>query len=211
MLLTLLITLSPLVEALQPAPVTAPGASAPTCYEGTIGSGARLRRIILEKRIDSAVLHLYSRPPRQVALASSHPPSDGQEFLQSTDGSSRVTITPSQASLTTMTARDTTQVGLVSTPPARDVSNVLGEWVTAIGPGGMIRLVMRLSAGPCGYIVGTFDSPDQGQKDLPITSAAIAGDSAVIEAAYMNLRIALPIGGGDARPRPAGNDHPRRT
>jgi dienelactone hydrolase len=199
MFLALLIAFGPFAEGPPPAQLTA-GPNAAVCYQGTIGTGARLRRVILERTLDSAVLHLYSRPPRQVALSPSGPPAEGRQFLQSSDGTSRVTITPSRASLTSMTSRDTTQAELEAAPKARDASSVFGEWVTAIGPGGVIRLVMRLTSGPCGYIVGAFDSPDQGQKDLPITSARIAGDSAVIEAAYMGLRIALPLGSSDARP-----------
>jgi fermentation-respiration switch protein FrsA (DUF1100 family) len=200
MFLTLLVAAGSFAQGQPPAPVSAPGANTSACYEGTIGTGARLRRVILETTIDSAVLHLYSRPPRQVALAPTHPAAKGRQLLHSSDGNTRVTLAPSLVSLTSVTARDTTQAELTSVPPARDVSSVLGEWVTAIGPGGVIRLVMRLTGGPCGYLVGAFDSPDQGQKDLPITSARIAGDSAVVEAAYMDLRIALPLGGGDSRP-----------
>jgi fermentation-respiration switch protein FrsA (DUF1100 family) len=198
--LTLLITFAPFTGGPPPTPVIGFGAIAPTCYEGTIGTGARLRRVILETAVDSTVLHLYSRPPRQVSLTASAPPAEGRQLLQSRDGSTSVTVAPSGVSLTSMTARDTARAELVAAPQTSDVSWVFGEWVTAIGPGGVIRLVMRLTGGPCGYIVGAFDSPDQGQTDLPITSARVAGDSAVVEAGYMGLRIALPIGGGDSRP-----------
>ncbi len=127
---------------------------------------------------------------------------DGPLALQSIDGSTRIALgegNTSPVGLTTLTTRDTTHAELRASVVDSKGSGVLGEWVTAVGPGGVIRLVMRLSRGPCGHIIGVFDSPDQGQKDLPLTGARVAGDSAVIEAAYMGLRIALPIAGGDSR------------
>jgi pimeloyl-ACP methyl ester carboxylesterase len=44
-----------------------------------------------------------------------------------------------------------------------------------------------------------MDSPDQGQTGLPLTSVQVKEDTLVLEAAYMNLRIALPLSGGDER------------
>jgi pimeloyl-ACP methyl ester carboxylesterase len=48
-------------------------------------------------------------------------------------------------------------------------------------------------------MVGLFDSPDQGQRDLPMTSVEVTRDSLVMEAAYMTLRISLARGSSGER------------
>jgi alpha-beta hydrolase superfamily lysophospholipase len=84
-------------------------------------------------------------------------------------------------------------------------SVMLGDWETVLGPGGILRLEAHLSAGPCDLVVGTLDSPDQGQRDLPITSVRATDDSVVIEASYLGLRLSVahrlltPASDGDTR------------
>ena len=169
------------------------------CFEGTIGTGPRARRVIVEvAQPGAATVHRYSRPPRSVPVSSAE-----SSRLVSGDGSMIVTFdhgtAPASAQLSVFTARDTTRATLRRVAQPSDLSPVHGEWLAAVGPGGVIRLGARLAAGPCGLVIGVLDSPDQGQKDLPLTAAQATGDTLVVEAEYLGLRIALPIRGADER------------
>jgi hypothetical protein len=56
-------------QAAAPAQVHAQHGAAIACYEGVIGAGPRLRRVIFAPGASGAgTLHLYSRPPRTLAL-----------------------------------------------------------------------------------------------------------------------------------------------
>lgn len=172
---------------------------ASTCFEGTTGIGSRTRRVIVElDRPGAATIHLFTRPAKSMRVSSADP-----SRLSSSDGSMIVTFglatAPVSAQLVMYTSRDTARATLRRVASPMDLSPVHGEWLAAVGPGGMIRLGTRLTAGPCGLVVGVFDSPDQGHTDLPLTAARATGDSLVLEAAYMGLRIALPIRGADVR------------
>ena len=180
------------IAGLLGRPVSASGQQ---CAEGVVGSGQRARRAIVETvRRDSAILHLFTRPLRHVALSAA---TDSR--LVAGDSAVIELIDGKPATITVRLGRDTLRAPLttIETPPAgRDV---IGEWTAAIGPGGVIRLVARIAELPCGAVTGVFDSPDQGQRDLPFTAARFSRDSIVIAASYLGLEIALPVSGGDRR------------
>lgn len=172
----------------------------PACYDGVIGTGAAARRVVVEHVQSGATVHLFTRPARSLPLK----PADGSlDRYVSEDGQGSVelmSIDGAPAARVTLTRGSGTST--VNVPrvvaPAHD-AGVEGEWHAAIGPGGVIRLIARVQRGPCGLLGGVFDSPDQGQRDLPMTAARIVGDSVVAEAAYMGLRITLPRGAADER------------
>jgi uncharacterized protein len=185
----MLFMLSALVAASAQAP-------APTCLDGTFGSGPRTRRVILESVEQNRwTAHVYSRPARTASLTHS----SGAWFV-SNDGAVTVEMSSdSTATFTLATARDTLRATLARTASHMPDREIAGEWIAPVGPGGVIRLIARLSIGPCGLLVGIFDSPDQGQTELPITAARVTRDSVVLEAAYIGLRIAFPTAGTDQR------------
>lgn len=166
------------------------------CAEGVVGSGPRARRVVVEQlgRGGATTLHLFTRPVRQVVL---HQVSDSQ--LVAGDSVALGLVDQRPQSVVIRTGRDTLRATLtaVQAPPSR--RDVVGEWTAAIGPGGVLRLVARIGELSCGAVSGAFDSPDQGQRDLPFTGARFRGDSIVIAASYLDLEVALPISGGDVR------------
>lgn len=172
------------------------------CYEGVLGEAARARRVVVE-RVEGgrATAYIYARPARSVLLTERDHAAAGSSpwQYQSEDGSTSLDILNDSARIATPMA------GLVTTATLRRTemavkADVTGEWNTALGPGGVIRLITRIQLGPCGLYVGSLDSPDQGQTDLPLTSVRVAGDTLVLEAEYIGLRIALPLSGSDERP-----------
>lgn len=175
-----------------------------SCYEGSMGAGTRLRRVIVElSPPDSATAHLQFRPLRRIALATARPDqaTAGRIQFAGADGATVVTVDSASetARFVTRTASDSTAVLLRRVGSSPDLSGVTGEWSTRVGPGGLVRLGARLAEGPCGLLVGTFDSPDQGQRDLPLTAGRVDRDSVVLEAGYLDLRVAFPRLGGDVR------------
>ena len=171
------------------------------CYEGVLGEAARARRVVVERAEGrTATAHIYGRPARSVVLAEHNhaaAASSARQY-QSEDGATNFVILSDSARI------ETPMAGLVIAATLRRTktavsADVTGEWNAAIGPGGVIRLITRVQSGPCGLYVGSIDSPDQGQTGLPLTSVQVAEDTLVIEAAYMGLRIALPLSGSDER------------
>jgi hypothetical protein len=62
-----------------------------------------------------------------------------------------------------------------------------------------VRLGASIGVGPCGLLVGTFDTPDQGQRDLPMTGVVVRGDSLVMEPGTSTSRSRCRCG-ADERP-----------
>lgn len=171
-----------------PVPAQAP------CFEGVLGNGARARRVIVESATeDRALLHLFTRPARQLTLVRR---ADGVWAAGDTAIVSNRNGDP--ATLEIRGPRDTVVATLQRVAPM-PMLDALGEWTAGVGPGGVIRLVANVSSLSCGAVVGAFDSPDQGQRDLPFTSARSTGDSLILAASYLDLEVALPLTGADVR------------
>lgn len=176
--------------------VAATLAHASACWNGTIGEGARTRRVIAEQAADGhVVVHLYGRPARQLVLN----PAWSERTYATTDGTTSLSLESADSvRLQTPLAGET--VTAVLRRVMGDSPDIpLGAWHTRVGPGGVIRLIARVERGPCNTLVGVFDSPDQGQSDLPMTAAAVQRDTVLLEASYMELRIAIPMEGGRER------------
>ncbi|HJR62614.1 MAG TPA: alpha/beta hydrolase, partial [Gemmatimonadaceae bacterium] len=191
-----------------PTLASAQQAAASGCFDGTVGTDARTRRAIVEVTdARRGTLHVYTRPVRRLALHAeleSGVAIAARTFRSNGDSASAVIAADaSVADLTIRGARESMRARLgrvrPHVAPEGITADAAGEWVATMGPGGVIRLVARLGAGPCGIPVGWFDSPDQGQHDLPMTSVRVAGDSLEMRADYLDLRIALPLRGGDER------------
>lgn len=169
--------------------------AAAQCFDGVLGSGARARRVVIESAsADRALLHLFTRPARQLTLTRR------THGVLAAGDSALLTLNDSGAptALEIRRSQDTVLATLkrVDSLPTPDAN---GEWTAAVGPGGVIRLIARISTLSCGAVGGVFDSPDQGQSDLPFTSVRVARDSVIIGASYLELEIALPLSGGDVR------------
>jgi hypothetical protein len=68
--------------------------------------------------------------------------------------------------------------------PARAL---MGYWNGALLSGGaqVLAAGLRFRPAPCGQVYVTFDSPDQGASDLPVTAIAVVGDSLTFEMQYV--------------------------
>jgi hypothetical protein len=130
------------------------------------------------------MMHLYGRPRRTTALAR-----QGTLFL-SGDSTVRLQLAGDSATIEATVANAPAE-GVLRRAAGNGVPG--GEWNTRVGPGGVFRLGVRTEPGPCGLLVGTFDSPDQGQRDLPLTHARVVGDTLHVGASYMDLALAIPL------------------
>jgi len=164
-----------------------------TCFDGTVGSAVQERRAILIHRSDSATLEFYGRPSRSVLLQRSQASDNVARWTSDPSGNTRysVSVTADSAMLEMVgtTRSSTGMLRRASADPS--LSAIVGDWETDLGPGGILRISVRLASGPCGLIVGTIVSPDQGQRDLPLTHVRATSDSLMIEARYLGLRMTL--------------------
>lgn len=185
--------------AIAPVSAQVSGSSHAMCYEGVMGEGQRERRVIVETVGARATAHVFTRPYRQLDLVADA--AGLQPAYRAADGGMRVQIDSARgtASLRSATARDTTVAELRRIDAVHNAPASRGTWTTNVGPGGVIRLVAHVDIGACNMLVGRFDSPDQGQRDLPMTTMRVVGDSLELAASYMELRITLPLEGGDVR------------
>lgn len=55
--------------------------------------------------------------------------------------------------------------------------NVTGTWLGTLDVGVKVRLVLHINRDTAGFYNATMDSPDQGAKDIPVSSVTIEGDS----------------------------------
>jgi dienelactone hydrolase len=167
-----------------------------TCLEGVLGNGARMRRVVVDSLgADGTRLHVFTRPVRQHTLVRRADGvwAAGDTTLLATAGSREPEI------LEIRNASDTVRAALTPVAPAPVAHETLGNWTAFVDPAGVVRLVANISSLPCGAIVGAFDSPDQGQRDLPFTAARVTRDSLFIAASYLDLEIVLPLSGSDMR------------
>ena len=175
--------------------LAAPLSAQPSCFEGVLRSGALARRVVVESAgADRALLHLFTRPARQLTL------------LRRADGvwgAGDTLLTPGSngepATLEIRSARDTVLAALRAVAPMAEPQDAYGVWTAFVDPAAVIRLVVNISSLACGSVIGSFDSPDQGQRDLPFTSVLVTRDSLILAASYLDLAVALPLTGSDAR------------
>ncbi|MDF2774844.1 MAG: alpha/beta hydrolase family protein, partial [Geminicoccaceae bacterium] len=168
--------------------------AAPVCYEGLLGEGARQRRVIAEVASPArAVAHVYGRPARTVELTAATALTVPR--LLSVDSATSLAVHGDSAVFTTSLANLPVTGVLHRREPSPIPPGGPGDWSTRVGPGGVLRLLVHVAEGPCGLPIGHLDSPDQGQTGLPVTAIQVSRDSIILEARYMDLRIAIPLAG----------------
>lgn len=77
------------------------------------------------------------------------------------------------------------RVALARIDPASDAParELVGYWSGGLEQGGavVLRLAVEVGGAPCGQVVASLDSPDQGVTDIPIAGMRLAGDSVRFE------------------------------
>ena len=176
------------------------------CYEGEIGDGARLRRVIFEadrsgSTAHAGTLYFYGRPTQPIPMSFVSAASsvtratgpDGVTSIEWNPGSS------DPARLAMLRGRDTVTTVLRVTHAPTGLTWVTGDWTGMVGDGFATRLGVHVEAGPCGILIGALDSPDQGQNGLPLTAIRISPDSIRFEAQYLDLSITTARRPGEQR------------
>ncbi|MDH4045453.1 MAG: hypothetical protein OEW06_13445 [Gemmatimonadota bacterium] len=166
------------------------------CWVGTVGSGQQLARAVM--RLDpsggwSGTMSVMGRTMRVDTLRNLVVRGDSATFAygageretavaaaMGTDGRLSGTLTRGETTQPLALARNDG-----NPDPARAL---LGYWNGALLSGGsqVLRAGLRFATAPCGQVYLTFDSPDQGASDLPITALSLAGDSLRFEMQYVD-------------------------
>jgi dienelactone hydrolase len=176
------------------------------CYEGEIGGGARLRRVIFEpdrshSSANAGTLYLYGRPTQPIPM-SFVPAASSAARATGPDGVASIEWNPDSsepARLAMLRGRDTATTLLHVTHAPPGLTWVMGDWTGMVGAGFATRLGVHVEAGPCGILVGALDSPDQGQNGLPLSAVRISPDSIRFEARYLDLSITTARRAGEQR------------
>ena len=176
------------------------------CYEGEIGAGARVRRVIFEPHrsgspANTGTLYFYGRPT-QVIPMSIAPAASGVARATGPDGVTSVEWSPDSsepARLAMLRGRDTVTTVLRVTHAPTGLTWAMGDWTGMVGDVLTTRLGVHVEAGPCGILIGALDSPDQGQNGLPLTAVRISPDSVRFEARYLDLSITTARRPGEQR------------
>ena len=78
----------------------------------------------------------------------------------------------------------------------KPTNTIEGTWLGALKvPGGEFRIVFRISKKPDGTLSAVMDSPDQGAKDIPTSSAILENDHLTIES-----KVAAAVFEGNVKP-----------
>jgi hypothetical protein len=144
------------------------------CYEGEIGAGTRVRRVIYAAEqsgssATSGTLYFYGRPTQLLPMSYA-PTSSRAVRAVGRDGVTSIEWSPDSsnvARLAMLRGRDTVATVLRATSPPTGLNWAIGDWTGMVGDGFATRLGIHVEAGPCGLLVGVLDSPDQGQNGLP--------------------------------------------
>lgn len=172
--------------ALSAAPAT--GQQGPAgCWVGTVGSGQQMARAVmrLERSGEwTGTMSVMGRTMRVDTLRSVMVRGDSVTFdygAGERETSVAVALGTGDGLAGTLTRGPATQpVALARNGgdpvPARAL---VGYWNGSLQQNGatVLRAGLRFRTAPCGQVYVTFDSPDQGASDLPVTSIALAGDS----------------------------------
>jgi pimeloyl-ACP methyl ester carboxylesterase len=197
---------APFLFAVFPGALEPQSPPSALCYEGEIGAGTRVRRVIYAAEqsggsTTSGTLYFYGRPTQLLPMSSAPTSSravravgrDGVTSLEWSPDSSNV------ARLAMLRGRDTVATVLRATSPPTGLNWAIGDWTGMVGDGFATRLGIHVEAGPCGLLVGELDSPDQGQNGLPLTGVRVSPDSVRFEAQYLDLRITTARRPGEQR------------
>lgn len=162
-------------------------AGAAGCWVGTVGAGQQMARAVV--RLEqvgewTGTMSVMGRTMRVDTLRSVMVRGDSVTFdygAGERETSVAVALGPGDGLAGTLTRGPAAQpVALTRNGgdpvPARAL---VGYWNGSLQQNGatVLRAGLRFRTAPCGQVYVTFDSPDQGASDLPVTSIALAGDS----------------------------------
>ena len=181
----LLLANTPLVVIAQTSPAG--------CWAGTLASGAAQRRAVLEFAQAGG-----NWTPRLIVLGRNTDPESVTDF--EVRGDSIFFRVPSMPGAPTFSGRieadklsgvmrgSTPQpVSLTLVRDSTITTRLTGRWfgwLTQNGAG-VLRIGINVLPAPCGQLLITMDSPDQGTNDLPMTDHSVRGDSLFLEMSYL--------------------------
>ena len=181
--------------ALPCLPAALAGQEFDGCWAGTIASGADQRRAALELvragGVGGGAFHVLGRHVATDSLANVSAGGDEVAFtLPTQEGAPAFRVRAAGDSLSGEATRgsDTYSVRFArvgATPDA--ASTLIGYWFGWLQQAGspVLRIGLDVAPAPCGQVIVTMDSPDQGAEDLPITSLSASADSLRFEIAYV--------------------------
>jgi uncharacterized protein len=175
--------------------------SAAGCWLGQVGSGAEERRAVLELELgqDGAWRGLFHRLGSAVDTDTLRAIAAGGQDVSFERPDEKGTlrfrgkVSENGDALTGEFTRDPEKIPLrmqrISGPDAAGRA-LLGNWLGDLQRNGvrMLRLVVRFAEAPCGQVTAVMDSPDQGAKNLPMTSIAVGPDSLHLAMRYIGGR-----------------------
>ena len=165
------------------------------CWAGTLAEGNAQRRAAIEfvKRGDgwAGALHVLSRRIDTDSLAGvAIAGSDVRFTIPSQDSQPSFAGRLEGTSLAGEVTRGTqtfpfafTRTGGTGDPAV----GLVGYWTGGLmqGDAMVMRLGLEFVPAPCGQVLVTLDSPDQGTENLPVTSLDLDGDSLTFEMSYV--------------------------
>lgn len=181
------------VLALVAAPASAQDVAG--CWAGTIGEGNAQRRATMELTRGTSgwlgAVHLLGRRLQTDSITEVHATDTALTFTARTQsgpwvfhGRRSAGTIAGETRGDTLTRRFT----FTRTSPEPDpVLALAGYWSGALyqGESMIVRMGMEVVPAPCGQVLVTMDSPDQGVEDLPLTSLRMQGDSLFLELSYV--------------------------
>ena len=173
----------------------APAQDLAGCWAGTIAAGNARRRAALElvKRDGgwAGAVHVLSRSIDTDSLADiavagtdvrfTVPSQDSQPTFAGRLGGAELSGEMTRGTQTVPFAL--TRAGETGDPAV----GLVGYWSGGLlqGDAVVMRLGLEFVPAPCGQVLLTMDSPDQGAEDLPVTALALVGDSLTFEMSYL--------------------------
>ena len=180
--------------------------SAAGCWLGQLGSGAEERRAILELEVgeDGTWRGRFHRLGREVdtdtlhAIAVTGPDVSFERPAEKGTLRFQGKLSEDGVALSGEFTREQEKILLTMRRVADpDVAGraLLGNWLGDLQRNGvpMLKVVVRFAEAPCGQITAWMDSPDQGAKNLPMTSLAVGADSLHLEMRYIGGRYAAAV------------------
>ena len=174
------------------------------CWAGTVGSGPAQRRAALEFANQgpgwSGAIHVLSRSIDTDSITAVTVTGNAVTFAApGKDGGPTFSATLRDEVLTgeSIVGDSTFPFRFVRAGTAPDPAfRLIGYWAGWFEQSGVgvLRAGLEFVPAPCGQILVTLDSPDQGAENLPLTSFRAAGDSLLLEMLYIDGAFAGNVG-----------------
>lgn len=175
---------------------TAVHASPEGCWSGSVGQGGDQRRIVLElwRNADDTWGARLHRLTSKIGTDSVSATWTGTTVaFENEQISFTGNISADGKSLSGDMAREGKKLPVaLARVVDDDVAGraLVGNWAGSLEQDGIpvMRLVIKISAAPCGQVLVRMDSPDQGASDLPVTHLTTTPDSLHFEMSYVGGR-----------------------